>query len=175
MATFDDVPRLKCCPHPPHDSVLYATAVLAPRNTWSPRGLPVLGPFLSLVATAVFAVRELIDWKLGLILGATGDRLRYPLYPFAAGLKARMHVKSASVRIVENHSPSSRKVSRDIRTDQNREGDDGQEPRQRAQTQKSEMPKPGLRQVMYPDQPQGNCGNGPRCSQLALPHQPGRH
>ena len=27
------VPRLKCRPHPPHDSVLYATAVLAPRST----------------------------------------------------------------------------------------------------------------------------------------------
>ena len=25
MATFDDVPRLKCRPHPPHDFVLYAT------------------------------------------------------------------------------------------------------------------------------------------------------
>ena len=32
MATFDDIPRLKCRPHPPHDSVLYATAVLAPRE-----------------------------------------------------------------------------------------------------------------------------------------------
>ena len=40
MATFDDIPRLKCRPHPPHDSVLYATAVLAPRSTRSPKGFP---------------------------------------------------------------------------------------------------------------------------------------
>src|SRR5271166_490511 len=48
MATFDDIPRLKCRPHPPHDSVLYATAVLAPRNPRSPKGLPVLEPFGSI-------------------------------------------------------------------------------------------------------------------------------
>jgi hypothetical protein len=40
MATFDDIPRLKRRPHPPHDSVLYATAVLAPRSTRSPKGFP---------------------------------------------------------------------------------------------------------------------------------------
>ena len=40
MATFDDFPRLKCRPHPPHDPVLYATAVLAPRSTRSPKGFP---------------------------------------------------------------------------------------------------------------------------------------
>ena len=40
MATFDDIPRLKCRPHPPQDAVLYATAVLAPRNTRSPKGFP---------------------------------------------------------------------------------------------------------------------------------------
>ena len=40
MATFDDIPRLKCRPHSPHDSVLYATAVLAPRSTRSPKGFP---------------------------------------------------------------------------------------------------------------------------------------
>jgi len=33
MATFDDFPGVKCRPHPPHDSVLYATAVAIPRNT----------------------------------------------------------------------------------------------------------------------------------------------
>ena len=40
MATFDDSPRLKCRPHTPHDRVLYATAVLAPRSTRSPKGFP---------------------------------------------------------------------------------------------------------------------------------------
>ena len=40
MATFDDSPRLKCRPHSPQDSVLYATAVLAPRSTRSPKGFP---------------------------------------------------------------------------------------------------------------------------------------
>jgi hypothetical protein len=40
MATFDDNPRLKCRPHSPHDCVLYATAVLAPRSTRSPKGFP---------------------------------------------------------------------------------------------------------------------------------------
>ena len=40
MATFDDVPRLKCRPHTPHNRVLYATAVLAPRSTRSPKGFP---------------------------------------------------------------------------------------------------------------------------------------
>jgi hypothetical protein len=40
MATFDDGPRLKCRPHPPKDLVLYATAVLAPRSTRSPKGFP---------------------------------------------------------------------------------------------------------------------------------------
>ena len=40
MATFDDIPGLKCRPHPPHDSDLYATAVAAPRNTRSPRDYP---------------------------------------------------------------------------------------------------------------------------------------
>jgi hypothetical protein len=40
MATFDDSPRLKCRPHAPQDSVLYATAVLAPRSTRSPKGFP---------------------------------------------------------------------------------------------------------------------------------------
>ncbi len=39
MATFDDVPGIKCRPHTPNDSVLYATAVLAPRSTRSPKGL----------------------------------------------------------------------------------------------------------------------------------------
>src|SRR5208282_5728057 len=48
MATFDEVSRLKCRPHTPHDFVLYATAVLAPRNTCSPKGLPVLEPFDSM-------------------------------------------------------------------------------------------------------------------------------
>jgi hypothetical protein len=48
MATFDDIPRLKCRPHPPHDPVLYATAVAAPRNTRSPKGLPVREPFGSM-------------------------------------------------------------------------------------------------------------------------------
>jgi hypothetical protein len=38
MATFDDNPRFKCRPHPPHDRVLYATAVLAPGSTRSARG-----------------------------------------------------------------------------------------------------------------------------------------
>ena len=33
VATFDDIPGLKCRPHPPHEVVLYATAVAAPRNT----------------------------------------------------------------------------------------------------------------------------------------------
>ena len=40
MATFGDIPRLKCRPHSPHDTVLYATAVLAPRSTRSPKGFP---------------------------------------------------------------------------------------------------------------------------------------
>ncbi len=40
MATFGDIPRLKCRPHAPQDSVLYATAVLAPRGTRSPKGFP---------------------------------------------------------------------------------------------------------------------------------------
>src|SRR4029077_546375 len=40
MATFGDIPRLKCRPHAPQDSVLYATAVLAPRSTRSPKGFP---------------------------------------------------------------------------------------------------------------------------------------
>ena len=40
MATFDDSPRLKCRPHTPHDRALYATAVLAPRSTRSPKGFP---------------------------------------------------------------------------------------------------------------------------------------
>jgi hypothetical protein len=40
MATFDDIPRFKCRPHSPQDSVLYATAVLAPRSTRSPKGFP---------------------------------------------------------------------------------------------------------------------------------------
>jgi hypothetical protein len=40
MATFDDSPRFKCRPHTPHDCVLYATAVLAPRSTRSSKGLP---------------------------------------------------------------------------------------------------------------------------------------
>ena len=40
MATFDDFPRLKCRPHASQDSVLYATAVLAPRSTRSPKGFP---------------------------------------------------------------------------------------------------------------------------------------
>ena len=40
MATFDDSPRLKCRPHSPQDGILYATAVLAPRSTRSPKGLP---------------------------------------------------------------------------------------------------------------------------------------
>ena len=39
MATFDDLPGLKCRPHPPHDSVLYATAVATPRNPRSPKGI----------------------------------------------------------------------------------------------------------------------------------------
>jgi hypothetical protein len=47
-ATFDDIPGLKCRPHPPHESVLYATAVAAPRNTRSPKGLPVRDPFGSM-------------------------------------------------------------------------------------------------------------------------------
>ena len=33
VATFDDIPGLKCRPHPPHEAVLYATAVAAPGNT----------------------------------------------------------------------------------------------------------------------------------------------
>ena len=41
VATFDDIPGLKCRPHPPHDSVLCAAAVVAPRNTRSPKALPV--------------------------------------------------------------------------------------------------------------------------------------
>ena len=48
MATFDDIPGFKCRPHPPHDSVSYATAVAAPRNTRSPKGLPVREPFGSM-------------------------------------------------------------------------------------------------------------------------------
>ena len=40
MATFGDIPRLKCRPHAPQDSVLCATAVLAPRSTRSPKGFP---------------------------------------------------------------------------------------------------------------------------------------
>ncbi len=40
MATFDNSPRLKCRPHSPRDAVLYATAVLAPRSTRSPKGFP---------------------------------------------------------------------------------------------------------------------------------------
>src|SRR5271165_6851176 len=32
VATFDDIPGLKCRPHPPHEAVLYATAVAAPRD-----------------------------------------------------------------------------------------------------------------------------------------------
>src|SRR5271157_3908929 len=48
VATFDDIPGLKCRPHPLHDSVLYATAVAAPRNTRSPKGLPVREPLGSM-------------------------------------------------------------------------------------------------------------------------------
>src|SRR5271157_907274 len=44
VATFDDIPGLKCRPHPPHEAVLYATAVAAPRNPRSPKGLPVREP-----------------------------------------------------------------------------------------------------------------------------------
>ena len=40
MATFDGSPRLKCRPHPPRDCALYATAVLAPGGTRSPKGFP---------------------------------------------------------------------------------------------------------------------------------------
>ena len=40
MATFDDIPGLKCRPRSPQDTVLYATAVLAPRSTRSPKGFP---------------------------------------------------------------------------------------------------------------------------------------
>ena len=40
MATFDESPRFKCRPHTPHDHDLYATAVLAPRSTRSPKGFP---------------------------------------------------------------------------------------------------------------------------------------
>jgi hypothetical protein len=38
MATFNDVPRLKYRPHTPHDAVLYATAVAAPRIRDPPGG-----------------------------------------------------------------------------------------------------------------------------------------
>jgi len=48
MATFNDIPGFKCRPHPPHDPVLYATAVAAPRNTRSPKGLPVREPLGSM-------------------------------------------------------------------------------------------------------------------------------
>ena len=48
MATFDDIPGLKCRPHALHDPVLYATAVAAPRNTRSPKGLPVREPLGSM-------------------------------------------------------------------------------------------------------------------------------
>src|SRR5208337_3375595 len=41
-------PGLKRRPHPPHDSVLYAAAVVAPRNTRSPKGLPVREPLGSM-------------------------------------------------------------------------------------------------------------------------------
>ena len=39
---------LKCRPHPPHDSVLCAAAVVAPRNTRSPKALPVREPLGSM-------------------------------------------------------------------------------------------------------------------------------
>ena len=48
MATFDDIPRLKCRPHSPYDSVLSATAVLGPRSTRSPKGFPVVEPLGSM-------------------------------------------------------------------------------------------------------------------------------
>ena len=39
MATFGDIPGLKCRPHPPHDSVLYATAVAASQEYVIPEGM----------------------------------------------------------------------------------------------------------------------------------------
>jgi len=39
MATFDDALGFKCRPHTPHDSVLYATAVFAPRKYVIPEGI----------------------------------------------------------------------------------------------------------------------------------------
>ena len=40
VATFDEIPRLKCRPHPPHESILYANAVAAPRKRVPPRDYP---------------------------------------------------------------------------------------------------------------------------------------
>ena len=75
-----------------------------------------------------------------------GDRgqTSLPPHPFAAGLKARMHVKSAAVRIVEIIPRFPVRESEYKERIENREGDDGQEPRQRAQAQKSNCPSQGF-------------------------------
>ena len=39
MATFGDIPGLKCRPHPPHDTVLYATAVATSQEYVIPEGI----------------------------------------------------------------------------------------------------------------------------------------